>query len=94
MAKHKSTRPTPQPQHKKSQPSRHDRRARLNQPNPNRQHTTHALVPLIGALAENVQQLATALDARLRQNSVQEKLAAEWIDHCLTGLGARDMQRV
>jgi NAD(P)H-flavin reductase len=36
----------------------------------------------------------TALDARLRQNSVQEKLAAEWIDHCLTGLGARDMQRV
>jgi len=36
----------------------------------------------------------TALDARLRQNSVQEKLAAEWIDHCLTGLGAREMQRV
>jgi len=36
----------------------------------------------------------TALDARLRQNSVQEKLAAEWIDHCLTGLGARDMPRV
>ncbi|HEX9672873.1 MAG TPA: FAD-dependent oxidoreductase [Burkholderiales bacterium] len=36
----------------------------------------------------------TALDARLRQNSVQEKLAAEWIDHCLVGLGARDMQRV
>ena len=35
-----------------------------------------------------------ALDARLRQNSVQEKLAAEWIDHCLTALGARDMQRV
>jgi NAD(P)H-flavin reductase len=36
----------------------------------------------------------SALDARLRQNSTQEKLAAEWIDHCLTGLGARDMQRV
>jgi NADPH-dependent glutamate synthase beta subunit-like oxidoreductase/NAD(P)H-flavin reductase len=36
----------------------------------------------------------TALDARLRQNSVQEKLAAEWIDHCLVELGARDMQRV
>jgi NAD(P)H-flavin reductase len=36
----------------------------------------------------------SALDARLRQNSVQEKLAAEWIDHCLVELGARDMQRI
>jgi hypothetical protein len=36
----------------------------------------------------------TALDARLRQNSVQEKLAAEWIDHCLTQAGARGMQRI
>jgi hypothetical protein len=36
----------------------------------------------------------SALDARLRQNSVQEKLAAEWIDHCLTALGARDMPRL
>jgi NADPH-dependent glutamate synthase beta subunit-like oxidoreductase/NAD(P)H-flavin reductase len=36
----------------------------------------------------------TALDARLRQNSVQEKLAAEWIDHCLVELGARAMQRI
>jgi NADPH-dependent glutamate synthase beta subunit-like oxidoreductase/NAD(P)H-flavin reductase len=35
-----------------------------------------------------------ALDARLRQNSVQEKLAAEWIDHCLVRIGARGMQRV
>jgi NADPH-dependent glutamate synthase beta subunit-like oxidoreductase/NAD(P)H-flavin reductase len=35
-----------------------------------------------------------ALDARLRQNSVQEKLAAEWIDHCLVRLGAREMQRL
>jgi NAD(P)H-flavin reductase len=34
------------------------------------------------------------LDARLRQNSVQEKLAAEWIDHCLVKLGARAMQRI
>jgi hypothetical protein len=30
----------------------------------------------------------------LRQNSVQEKLAAEWIDHCLVKLGARAMQRI
>jgi len=35
-----------------------------------------------------------ALDQRLRQNSVQEKLTAEWIDHCLVRLGSRDMQRV
>jgi NADPH-dependent glutamate synthase beta subunit-like oxidoreductase/NAD(P)H-flavin reductase len=35
-----------------------------------------------------------ALEARLRQNSVQEKLTAEWIDHCLVRAGAREMQRI
>jgi len=35
-----------------------------------------------------------ALDARLRQNSVQEKLTAEWIDHCLVAGGGRDLQRI
>jgi NAD(P)H-flavin reductase len=35
-----------------------------------------------------------ALDQRLRQNSVQEKLTAEWIDHCLVQLGDRSMQRL
>jgi hypothetical protein len=35
-----------------------------------------------------------ALDQRLRQNSVQEKLTAEWIDHCLVRLGDREMQRL
>jgi hypothetical protein len=35
-----------------------------------------------------------ALEARLKQNSVQEKLTAEWIDHCLVRLGAREMQRI
>jgi NADPH-dependent glutamate synthase beta subunit-like oxidoreductase/NAD(P)H-flavin reductase len=35
-----------------------------------------------------------ALEARLKQNSVQEKLTAEWIDHCLVKLGDREMQRV
>ncbi len=35
-----------------------------------------------------------ALNQRLRQNSVQEKLTAGWIDHCLIKLGKRDMQRV
>lgn len=35
-----------------------------------------------------------ALDARLHQNAVQEKLTAEWIDHCLIEAGRRAMQRV
>jgi len=35
-----------------------------------------------------------ALDQRLKQNSVQEKLTAEWIDHCLVRLGGREMQRL
>jgi NADPH-dependent glutamate synthase beta subunit-like oxidoreductase/NAD(P)H-flavin reductase len=35
-----------------------------------------------------------ALDARLRQNGAQEKLTAEWIDHCLVALRAREMQRI
>jgi hypothetical protein len=34
------------------------------------------------------------LNQRLRQNSVQEKLTAEWLDHCLLKLGAREMQRI
>jgi NADPH-dependent glutamate synthase beta subunit-like oxidoreductase/NAD(P)H-flavin reductase len=35
-----------------------------------------------------------ALDARLKQNSVQEKLTAEWVDHCLVALGDRELQRI
>jgi NADPH-dependent glutamate synthase beta subunit-like oxidoreductase/NAD(P)H-flavin reductase len=35
-----------------------------------------------------------ALDQRLRQNSVQEKLTAEWLDHCLIRLDLREMQRI
>jgi hypothetical protein len=31
-----------------------------------------------------------ALNQQLRQNSVQEKLTAEWSDHCLMKLGKRD----
>jgi NAD(P)H-flavin reductase len=34
------------------------------------------------------------LDQRLRQNSVQEKLTAEWLDHCLIRLGLREMPRI
>jgi len=35
-----------------------------------------------------------ALDQRLKQNSTQEKLTAEWLDHCLIKLELRDIQRV
>jgi len=35
-----------------------------------------------------------ALEQRLRQNSTQEKLTAEWLDHCLIRLGLREMQRI
>jgi NADPH-dependent glutamate synthase beta subunit-like oxidoreductase/NAD(P)H-flavin reductase len=34
------------------------------------------------------------LNQRLRQNSAQEKLTAEWLDHCLLKLGSREMQRI
>jgi hypothetical protein len=34
------------------------------------------------------------LNQRLRQNSVQEKLSAEWLDYCLIKSGAREMQRI
>ncbi len=36
----------------------------------------------------------SALEARLKQNSVQEKLTGEWIDHCLVALGERKIQRI
>ncbi len=35
-----------------------------------------------------------ALEVRLKQNGAQEKLTAEWIDHCLVKLGDREMQRI
>jgi NAD(P)H-flavin reductase len=35
-----------------------------------------------------------ALESRLKQNSTQEKLTAEWVDHCLVKLGSREMQRI
>jgi hypothetical protein len=35
-----------------------------------------------------------ALDARLKLNGAQEKLTAEWVDHCLVRSGEREMQRI
>ena len=65
MAKRKPSAKPPQPQHKKSAPSRHDRRQRLRQPNPQRQRTTQAKVPLVGALQTAVAALQAVLDRRI-----------------------------
>jgi hypothetical protein len=66
MAKRKHSTKRPQPQHPaKRQPSQHDKRARLQRPNPKRQATTHAKFPLTGALQIAVAALQAALDRRL-----------------------------
>jgi hypothetical protein len=64
MAKRTSKRP--QPQHKKKrQPSQHDRRRRLSKRNPNRQRTTQAKAPLVGALQAAVATLQAVMDRRI-----------------------------
>ena len=65
MVQRKKTSARPQRQHKKSQASRHDRRRRLEQANPDRQHTQRAKFPLVGGLAAAVAKMAGALDARM-----------------------------
>ena len=65
MAKHKKQAKRPQARHKKRKPSRHDKRRRLDRPNPTRRHTTRAKIPLFGGLAAAVGAMAGALDGRL-----------------------------
>ena len=65
MAKHKKQAKRPQPRHKKSKPSRHDKRQRLDRPNPDRRHTSRAKIPLVGELAATVGAMAGALDRRM-----------------------------
>lgn len=65
MAKRKPSAKPPQPQHKKSAPSQHDRRRRLLEPNPQRQRTTQAKVPLVGAMRTAVAALQAVLDRRI-----------------------------
>lgn len=66
MAKRKHSAKPPQPQHKKKgQPSRHDRRQRLLEPNPNRRRTTRAKVPLVGAIQTAVAALQAVMDRRI-----------------------------
>jgi Transposase DDE domain len=66
MAKRKSSRTVPQAQHgSRSRGSRHDKRSRLKQRDPQRERTTEAKVPLVGALAEAALGMSRLLDARI-----------------------------
>jgi hypothetical protein len=65
MAKRKRSAKSPQPQHKKSSPSRHDKRERLREPNPDRERTAQAKVPLVGAMQMAVAALQAVMDRRI-----------------------------
>ena len=65
MVQRKRRSSQPQPLHKQSKSSRHDRRRRLEQANSGRRHTSHATFPLVGGLAAAVAKMAGALDARM-----------------------------
>lgn len=65
MAQRKRRSGQPQPRHKKSQASRHDKRARLERRNQERRRTTRAKVPLCGSLATAVAAIAGVLDRRI-----------------------------
>jgi hypothetical protein len=65
MANNKRKAKRPQARHKKSKPSRHDKRARLATPNPDRRHTKQAKFPLVGSLARAVTTVAAVLDVRI-----------------------------
>ncbi len=65
MAQRKNKARRPQPLHKKSTPSRHDRRKHLAKSNPDRRHTSQAKIPLVGPLAEAVGAMAQVLDRRI-----------------------------
>jgi len=66
MAKRKSSGSIPQAHHgRRSQGSRHDKRTRLSQRDPQRQRTTAAKIPLVGELAKAVLGMSRLLDARI-----------------------------
>jgi hypothetical protein len=65
MANHKSKSWCPQAKHKKSKPSQHDKRGRLDCPNPKRKKTTKAKVSLVGSMLNHVRSMADQLDARM-----------------------------
>ena len=65
MAKRKGSSKRPQPKHKKQQKSQHDKRQRLLRPNPQRQKTTNAKMPLTGPLQMAVGVLQAVMDRRV-----------------------------
>jgi hypothetical protein len=66
MAKRNRSKNRPQPQHKtKRQASQHDKRKRLECPNPDRKKTTRAKFPLVGAMQVAVAVLQAVLDRRI-----------------------------
>jgi hypothetical protein len=65
MANRKRSSRRPQPKHKKQQKSQHDKRRRLQRPNPQRKKTTQAKVPLTGAMQTAVSMLQAVMDRRI-----------------------------
>lgn len=66
MAQRKQPGKSPQARHgKKSAPSRHDKRARLERPNPQRRRTSAASVPLVGVIAGWAAEMSRLLDVRI-----------------------------
>ena len=65
MAKNKQSRKRPQPKHKKNKKSQHDKRRRLQRPNPERKKTSNAKVPLTGAMLTAVSVLQAVMDRRI-----------------------------
>ena len=65
MAKRKPSKKRPQPKHKKQKKSQHDKRKRLERPNPKRKKTTDAKVPLTGAMQTAVSVLQAVMDRRI-----------------------------
>jgi hypothetical protein len=65
MAKRKGSSKRPQPKHKKQKKSQHDKRKRLERPNPRRRKTTNAKVPLAGAMQTAVSVLQAVMDRRI-----------------------------
>lgn len=65
MAKRKHSSHRPQAQHKRQKKSRHDKRKRLQCPNPERKKTVNAKVPLTGTMQTAVSVLQAALDQRI-----------------------------
>jgi hypothetical protein len=65
MAKPKRSSKRPQPKHKKQKKSAHDKRRRLQTPNPKRKKTTIAKAPLAGVMRSAVSVLQAVMDRRI-----------------------------